>query len=223
MKKILCGLFLVAGVGFAAPACTIHPAGPDYTDITSNPGAVGCSADGLTFSNFAVQSLHPSNMTVGLSVSTFSGGVNLDFQIAGFTATFPAPPPDLRIAYEVTGPSTGVNNTFNAATLGVTIFETVCDSKGITAGGGSCVDPRLGQIINTASGGTQTLNFGTTLSDIWIIKDITGSYFGGLTTIGVSDLTNSSETSGVPEPMTLSMMGVGLLGLSLISRRRKKS
>ena len=103
----------------------------------------------------------------------------------------------------------------------MTIFETVCDSKGVTAGGGSCVDPSLGQIINTAFGGTQTLTFGSIQSDIWIIKDITGSYFGTNGTIGVSDLTNSHESSAVPEPMSLSMMGAGLLGLSLI--RRKKS
>ena len=32
-----------------------------------------------------------------------------------------------------------------------------------------------------------------------------------------------SPISGVPEPMTLSMMGIGLLGLGLISRRRKVS
>ncbi len=223
MKKILWGLFLVAGVGFAAPACVIHPNGPDYTNITSDPGAVGCTANGLTFSNFTVQSLNPSNMTVGLSISAPAGAVNLDFQIAGFTATFPAPPPDLRITYEVTGPSTGVNNIFNAATPGVTIFETVCDAKGISVGGGSCAGASLGQIINTAFSGNRTLTFGSTQSDIWIIKDITGSYFGTNGTIGVSDLTNSSETSGVPEPMTLSMMGVGLLGLSLISRRRKKN
>lgn len=32
-----------------------------------------------------------------------------------------------------------------------------------------------------------------------------------------------SPVSGVPEPMTLSMMGIGLLGLGLMSRRRKQS
>jgi len=221
MNKILCGLFLIAGVGFAAPACVIHPNGPDYTDITSNPGAVGCTANGLTFSNFGVQSINPSNMTVGMSVTTSAGAVELDFQIAGFVATYPAPPPDLRITYEVAGPSTGVNNTFNAATPGVTIIETVCDSKGITAGGGSCLGSSLGQIINNKFIGTQTLTFASLQSDIWIIKDITGSYFNTDGTIGISDFTNSSETSPVPEPMTLSMMGVGLLGLSLISRRKK--
>jgi len=32
-----------------------------------------------------------------------------------------------------------------------------------------------------------------------------------------------SPVAGVPEPMTFSLMGVGLLGLGLISRRRTKS
>ena len=219
MKKILCGLFLVAAVGLAAPSCVLNPA--DYTDITSNPGAIGCSVGGLTFSNFAVNSLNPSNMTVGMSISAPAGSVELDFQIAGFVATFPAPPPDLRISYQVAGPSMGVNNTFNAATPGVTIIETVCDYQGITAGGGSCIGASLGQIINNKFIGTQTLTFASIQSDIWIIKDITGSYFDTNGTIGISDFTNSNETSTVPEPMTLSMMGVGLLGLSLISRRKK--
>ena len=152
--------------------------------------------------------------------------VNLALLLAGCAglaacATYPAPVPDLRITYEVSGPSTGVNNTFNAATPGVTIIETVCDSKGITAGGGSCLGSSLGQIINNKFIGTQTLTFASLQSDIWIIKDITGSYFNTDGTIGISDFTNSSETSPVPEPMTLSMMGVGLLGLSLISRRKK--
>lgn len=221
MKKILCGLFLVAAVGFAAPACVLNPG--SYTDISTNPGAVGCSVGSLTFSNFEVHSLNPSNMTVGMSISAPAGAVDLDFQIAGFVATFPAPPPDLRITYQVAGPSTGVNNTFNAATPGVTIIETVCDSKGITLGGGSCLGATLGQIINNSFSGTQTLTFASLQTDIYIIKDITGSYFGTNNTIGISDFTNSSETSPVPEPVTLSMMGAGLLGLGLISRRRKQN
>ena len=216
MKKILCALFLVAGVGFAAPACVLTPS--SYSDITSNPGGAGCTAGGLTFSNFAVSSI-PTGMVVGMSVATPPGVVDLSFQIAGFSATQGQAPPDLRIVYEVTGFTTGVDNTFSGS-VGTSIVETVCDSKGVNVGGGSCVDAAIGSLTNNVFGGQKTTTFATGQTDIWIIKDITAAAgFTGI--VSVSDLTNSHETV-VPEPASLSMMGLGLLGLGLIGRRRRK-
>ncbi len=152
------------------------------------------------------------------SVASSAGGVNLGFQIAGFTLVGGVA--DLQLVYEVTGSNiTGVDNTFGG-TAGSSIAETVCDSAG--AFGGACSGKTLASFSNTSAGGTATASFASQ-STIWIIKDITAALSPGINSITVSGFTNSTETSGVPEPMTLSMMGVGLLGLSLISRRRKKS
>ena len=214
MKKILCGLFLLAGVGLAAPTCL-----SSYSNVVTNPGTTGCTAGGLTFSNFAVSSM-PVGMTVGMSVATLPSEVDLSFQIAGFSAVLPGnPAPDLRIIYEVQGLTTGINNAF-AGSPGTSIIETICDASGINAGGGSCKGKVIGQLFDNSAMSPVSLTFaGGPQSDIWVIKDITASagFVGG---VSVSDLTNSHETV-VPEPATLSMLGLGLLGLGLIGRRRK--
>ena len=214
MKKILCGLVLLAGVGLATPM----PCG-SYTNVLTSPGAVGCTAGGLNFLNFGVNSI-PTGMTVGLAVTTSASEVQLDFQIAGFSATQGQPAPDLRIIYEVQGLTTGVDNHF-AGSPGTSIIETVCDSSGVTPSGGSCNGKVIGQLFDNSTLSPVSLAFATSQTDIWIIKDITAAagFTGG---VSVSDLTNSHETGTVPEPATLSMMGLGLLGLGLIGRRKRK-
>lgn len=230
MKKILACFAVLAAVGLtssvasAATACTNYvpptTAGPTNVMTSVLMTATGCDAGGLNFSLFNV-SASPATMTVllaGVNTST-PGEVDLQFQIGGFNFSLPTSAPDLRLSYKVTGLTTGVDNTFGGS-AGTSILETVCDSAGIN--GGVCVHTPLGTILNGA-GGHGSVTFLTPQTEIWIIKDITiqSNYTGS--SVLVSDFTNSHETSTVPEPMTLSMMGAGLLGLSLISRRRKKS
>ena len=230
MKKILACFAVLAAVSItssvasaAALECStyVQPTTSGPTNVMTSPldTSTGCTAGGMTFSNFNVSAI-PSTMSVSLSTVTLtSTGVNLGFQVGGFSFTLPTTPdPDLLLTYEVSGSNiTGVDNVFGGSD-GTSILETVCDSAGIT--GNNCTDPRLGFILS-GPGGSGSLTFASQTS-IYIIKDITvDSNFSGL--VELSDFTNSTETSTVPEPMTLSMMGVGLLGLSLISRRRKKN
>jgi hypothetical protein len=65
-------------------------------------------------------------------------------------------------------------------------------------------------VLSASNGSTSSSNVNASSTD-WFIKDDSGG----------SQLTQSFNST-VPEPMTLSMMGVGLLGLGLIGRKLRK-
>jgi len=96
--------------------------------------------------------------------------------------------------------------------------RTVCDGAGLAspAGSGKCAGNMLAFLTAFGTGPATSAIFATA-DPIWIFKDINANGSS------ISEVNQVYTSSTVPEPMTLSMMGVGLLGLGLISRRRKKS
>ncbi len=210
MKKILGCLAVLAAVSFsgsvarAASACTIG----ENVLVAS----FSCSIGGLTFQNFSSTN---DNSTLGVTIQTVTSN---GFTLSPNLPTNGTPPlNDINVQFEVLGGVNGIGLSLNGNSSSF-VTETVCDAAGLTTpyGSGVCVDPQLAFLTAFGGGGLKSVSF-STANPIWIFKDIND---GGA---ALSEVTQIYTSSTVPEPMTLSMMGVGLLGLSLISRRRKKS
>ena len=200
------GVIVLVGMSAVASAspCT-------NTQVTVG---LSCDAGGLTFSftnlSFSNQPPSTGDTLKIVSSSLVNNDVTLTFQIDPGTSGFPV---DILLGYTVTSPIANITG-IDASYLGPngSIFETATAPDGKTS---TIVD-------STSPGGLNNgvVFFGTPFgggpySSITISKDIDA--------IAFSEFTDSVQVSGVPEPMTLSMMGAGLLGLSLLSRRRKKS
>jgi hypothetical protein len=208
MKKILGSLFLAATV--LVSVSSVASATPATCASQTVAAGLQCTLGGLTF-DFSSVSFSPQSMNDALTLVAANTVVNgsdvvLGFQIGPGASGFPV---DVTIAYTVTSDTaniSGIDASYQGATG--TIFENASVN---------------GVVVSNISDGLNNNNVNVTgnpptfgpYSSISISKDIDA--------IDFSEFTDSVQVSSVPEPMTLSMMGVGLLGLSLISRRRKKS
>jgi hypothetical protein len=225
-KRILAVLAVATASAALASATTLNCAG--VADVASD-GSSGlgttsgnnCNVTGaasILFSNFSDSFTGGASGAVGISsltsLTNVSGNsVNLGLQ-------FPSPTGgngDILLFYTVTGGISGIDLQVQAAplTLGgsITVTETAC---GVAFSAGTCSDV-LGQITGSTSG-TTIMNLSQTFSTtgtVFIKKDI------GFANANDSEFQNSQLT-GVPEPMTLSLVGAGLLGIGLIGRKLRK-
>ncbi len=224
---------ILSGIAFAAVAvCLSSSTATASVACTSFLGASvllvntavppGCTVGNFTFSNFAV-GLAGGSGTPLVQISGINdpgvGGTGLNFNPnlgSGHTVT------DLHFLFEVTANSGLISIISeylanNGTGLGG-IGERICDNAGVSLGG-TCTGSQIAT-LSALSGGSTSVTFPGQQS-VWVWKDI--SINNPLIDTNSSFDQNFGSSSSVPEPMTLSMMGAGLLGLSLISGRRKKS
>jgi hypothetical protein len=91
------------------------------------------------------------------------------------------------------------------------VVTTSCSGSPVT-----CSSNPVQNFNSTANG-----NFGTSVTETF---NMSNTVAGGAVTgaSGVMTISATESPNGVPEPMTLSMMGAGLLGLGLLRRRYGK-
>jgi hypothetical protein len=230
MKKGFASIFLVAlcalmmtSLASATPTCA--------SLVTVNVVTIsgGCTAFGLTFSNFTVLNASAGTGTAEIDltgVSQIGNDIDLNFNPNLGTGTIGGSITDLHFSFSVSGFMIGADQAVGG--VNASINETLCstltgNSFGVcgatTLWNVTGVSGQTGTCFGNTSSGTATTgacNFGTGVNQAMVFKDIS---IGSPTS---SHLTSFDETFIVPEPMTLSLMGAGLLGIGLLGRRLRK-
>lgn len=192
-------------VAMAAACAVINPGGTVagstlYTDATD-----ACTlANGQVFGNFAFFTNSGFSAGGTMTVTIQVVGNTLDFGTTNMTGSGE----DIEIYFSTTP---GIGFVILQTGPGDAATEGICGTAGFneSSGGENCVS---GSFLNNSalssfngSTSSSTVNFASTQ---WFVKDDSGG--------------SSVSQTFIPEPMTLSLVGVGLVGLGLLSRRFRK-
>ena len=191
-----------------------------------DPSSFSFTCGQLTFSNFEV--VNPNGDAIGtvdINGATYdsaTGAVDLNLNPNLESSQ------DEGFMFEVTGGVTQLD--LSVGGTDATVTERACSTPIPTSGPTAflCPTSQLGTVSdfsNDPNAPVFSLPFAST-SPIYIYKDIeTGSGLpgSGIGTGQLSELDQSFEISSVPEPISMVLLGSGLLGLGLLRRRARKN
>lgn len=197
------------GVANGGQALVIYnslSSGGDFNNITMSNGVTlaqdtlgTCTIGSITFSNFQVSGVGPFNLnTPFFFEAQIDPTAGIDFTYTNLNGA------DIELEFEVS-PGVTVAILNNGTSTSVT--ENICSNNpGLP--GTTCTSLLPGGTLNSNSLNPSVIGAVTPNSVDWVLKDITGG----------SDV---NQVFG-PEPMTMSLMGAGLLGLGLIGRKLRR-
>jgi hypothetical protein len=208
MKKLLMIAILVgltSMVALATPVVCAMGASTTFDSATTlalTPSG-SCTLGATTFSNFTVYAASGFPAT---GPSSFSMTIDVDTAVNQLLILYTglASTQDIHLTFMG---STGITYETLTAGVAVTVSEGICGTAfSISSGTSACGGTLLNLSPLTASNGGSSSSVVTFAPTDFFYKDIAG---GSEVIEGV-----------VPEPMTLSLMGAGLLGLGIFGRRR---
>src|SRR6185312_17139908 len=227
------GAAMVTSVGYAAPsvpACATGASLQSYIDLSST----GCQIDDKIFSNFAYGGLSSptaSQVLVTVDTTPFNPGLHFGAnwivtganQSADFHLSFTIDV--LQGGFPIDDDSLGIDFGRIAGSGLINVNETVCLGGNFAnpSGGTGCTNPvSVLQVFGSSASQTtfahDIYTGGATYTHLQVFKDI-GLSTGAGTDSAANFSSLSQNFSEVPEPMTFSLMGAGLLGLGLLRKR----
>ncbi len=220
MKRVLVLAVLTAAASVSAFAVgdTCTGGVTEFTDTLTSAnqlltGGTSCLMGAFTFSNFDVytQSGYQVGETVQLVVQTDDPGAGILSLSVACTSDCPSGSGDYIFTYTV---SPGPTNMVLYAGTAASIEQNICAAATGFLGGG------YGNTTQCASTTLGSLSVGTGGSDGPVSVTASGTDYVAQDVDGGSE--NYQELGLVPEPMSLSLMGAGLLGLGFLRRRNKR-
>jgi hypothetical protein len=200
-------------VASASPLCSTQT---DWSFATWSSPGFSCEADDLIFSNFSVTSV-PSNMALNFSTDAGGDTINLNLVNGTFAQTF-------SFSYNVTLDDTAfpannqpewVINNASAALQAVTGAYGTLEKDIYQNSGGALIGTDVYTQTGNIGGDIRAVPIG--LTSIFVVDSF--SYGSGT----FLDASNTFTDVQLPEPSTLALLGVALIGLSVIVRKRSKS
>jgi len=208
------GLMALASASvFATSACsTSSPsnnliAGATGT-ISASPSDTNepCTIGQLTFSNFSYDIDTGSFTVAPPAVSTIIASQTGSVVTFEFNPNLAASS-DLELEFQITGGISGASLSFNGTGNGF-VNEVICSVFTAT---GICAPGNTIATLNVTSASQSAIASFANQGSVWIFKDINS---------GNAPYSEINQQYIVPEPMTLSLLGAGLLGLGLLRRKQ---
>jgi hypothetical protein len=203
MKKLSLAVAILMAFAMTGSAALVNTC--DVGDDVLS-GGYSCQVANLTFSNFTAVRFPPPPGSVYIGSSGVLGSeVYLTLQ-PGLSAG-----QDMWFYYTVTGTHYGVDLEHGGSNT--SILERVCDGQGFDVAN-NCVGTQLAFFPDN-TGAREVMSYaGGPVNVAMIYKDILVGDPGHMSSF--------TQSFAIPEPVTLSLIGAGLLALGLLRRRLKK-